>query len=132
MATKRLRNGVWHFTVRRTGVLPKPVYFSFADEGEGMRDPNHANSLYTVEAVAFSEAGSAQAWIAEAALADGISLDEKNPLQREWEAGISGVAARNSSLAQPHGKTLSRSAEDVLSLAQRVQGFKAMPNLCAI
>lgn len=35
MATKRERNGVWQYTVRRKGLLPKPLYFSFDDEREG-------------------------------------------------------------------------------------------------
>jgi len=35
MATKRLRNGAWHYTIRRAGLLPKPLYVSFADEAEG-------------------------------------------------------------------------------------------------
>lgn len=35
MATKRLRAGAWRYTVRRAGVLPKPVYLTFADESEG-------------------------------------------------------------------------------------------------
>lgn len=35
MATKRCRGGTWHFTVRRAGVLPKPLYLSFPTEAEG-------------------------------------------------------------------------------------------------
>jgi len=35
MATKRLRNDAWHYTIRRAGLLPKPLYLSFADEAEG-------------------------------------------------------------------------------------------------
>lgn len=35
MATKRIRNGRWAYTVRRKDVLPKPLYFTFDDEREG-------------------------------------------------------------------------------------------------
>lgn len=35
MASKRLRDGVWEYTVKRAGVLPKPVYLRFASEAEG-------------------------------------------------------------------------------------------------
>lgn len=36
MATKRRRgNGAWEYTVRRKGVLPKPLYFTFDSEFEG-------------------------------------------------------------------------------------------------
>ncbi len=35
MATKRRRGSTWHYTIRRAGVLPKPVYVSFDDEAEG-------------------------------------------------------------------------------------------------
>lgn len=35
MATKRVRGGVWHYTVKRKGVLPKPIYLSFPTEAEG-------------------------------------------------------------------------------------------------
>ena len=35
MATKRQRGQAWHYTVRRRGVLPRPLYFSFDDEAEG-------------------------------------------------------------------------------------------------
>lgn len=35
MATKRRRGETWHYTVRRAGLLPKPVYLSFANEKEG-------------------------------------------------------------------------------------------------
>lgn len=35
MATKRRRGDSWHYTVRRAGLLPKPLYLSFEDEAEG-------------------------------------------------------------------------------------------------
>ncbi len=35
MATKRERNGVWQYTIRRKGVLPRPLYYSFDTEEEG-------------------------------------------------------------------------------------------------
>lgn len=35
MATKRERNGRWHYTVKRQGLLPRPVYLSFDSEAEG-------------------------------------------------------------------------------------------------
>lgn len=35
MATKRRRGESWHYTVRRAGMLPKPLYLSFDDEAEG-------------------------------------------------------------------------------------------------
>lgn len=35
MASKRQRGGVWEFTVKRAGLLPKPLYLTFASEAEG-------------------------------------------------------------------------------------------------
>jgi len=35
MATKRQRNGAWAYTVRRAGLLPKPLYLTFDSEREG-------------------------------------------------------------------------------------------------
>lgn len=35
MSTKRKRGSTWHYTVRRSGVLPRPLYISFRDEAEG-------------------------------------------------------------------------------------------------
>lgn len=35
MATKRNRNGKWEFIIKRSGLLPKPIYLTFADEDEG-------------------------------------------------------------------------------------------------
>lgn len=35
MASKRLRDGVWEFTVKRAGVLPRPIYLRFDSEAEG-------------------------------------------------------------------------------------------------
>lgn len=37
MATKRRRGASWEYTVRRKGLLPKPLYLTFADEAEGDR-----------------------------------------------------------------------------------------------
>ena len=37
MATKRKRGSSWEFIVRRKGVLPKPLYLTFASEEEGDR-----------------------------------------------------------------------------------------------
>lgn len=35
MANKRMRGGAWRYTVRRAGLLPRPIYLSFDDEAEG-------------------------------------------------------------------------------------------------
>ena len=35
MATKRRRGATWHYTIRRAGLLPRPIYLSFDDEAEG-------------------------------------------------------------------------------------------------
>lgn len=35
MASKRKRGDVWEYTVKRAGVLPKPIYLTFATEAEG-------------------------------------------------------------------------------------------------
>ncbi len=35
MATKRRRGDTWHYTIKRLGLLPRPLYLSFADEAEG-------------------------------------------------------------------------------------------------
>lgn len=35
MASKRKRGEVWEFTVKRAGLLPKPLYLTFASEDEG-------------------------------------------------------------------------------------------------
>ncbi len=35
MATKRRRGDTWHYTIKRAGVMPKPLYLSFDDEVEG-------------------------------------------------------------------------------------------------
>lgn len=37
MATKRQRGASWEFVVRRKGLLPKPLYLTFANESEGDR-----------------------------------------------------------------------------------------------
>jgi integrase len=35
MATKRQRNGSWQYTIRRAGILPRPIYLTFDTEKEG-------------------------------------------------------------------------------------------------
>lgn len=35
MASKRKRGDVWEYTVKRAGVLPRPLYLTFASEAEG-------------------------------------------------------------------------------------------------
>lgn len=35
MASKRKRGDVWEYTVKRAGILPKPLYLTFATEAEG-------------------------------------------------------------------------------------------------
>lgn len=35
MAMKRRRGDTWHYTIKRAGLLPKPLYLSFGDEAEG-------------------------------------------------------------------------------------------------
>lgn len=35
MAMKRRRGDAWHYTIKRSGLLPKPLYLSFVDEAEG-------------------------------------------------------------------------------------------------
>lgn len=35
MGTKRQRGLAWHYTIRRAGLLPKPIYLSFPSEAEG-------------------------------------------------------------------------------------------------
>lgn len=80
-----------------------------------------SNPLYTLEAVDLSESSSGQRWVEAAAREDGLALDAKNPLQREWAVEIAGEADPKTTLAQPRGVTPGRSAEDVLSLAQSVE-----------
>ncbi|EPD35129.1 hypothetical protein HMPREF9701_05508 [Delftia acidovorans CCUG 274B] len=80
-----------------------------------------ANPLYTLEAVDLSENTPSQQWLEAAAREDGLALDAKNPLQREWAVEIAGDADPKTTLAQPRGVTPGRSAEDVLSLAQAVE-----------
>lgn len=45
MATKRQRGKSWHYTIRRAGLLPKPINLSFADEDEGDRYCQQLESL---------------------------------------------------------------------------------------
>lgn len=77
--------------------------------------------LYTVEAVELNENMPGREWLEAAAREDGVSLDAKNPLQREWVGEIASDADPRATLAQPRGVTPGRSTEDALSLAQSVQ-----------
>lgn len=45
MATKRLRNGKWHYQVVRKNLLPKPIYLTFDDEQEGDAYVSHLEKL---------------------------------------------------------------------------------------
>ncbi|MFG0602493.1 LPD38 domain-containing protein [Delftia sp. WSY_4] len=77
--------------------------------------------LYTVEAVELNENMPGREWLEAAAREDGVSLDAKNPLQREWVGEIASDADPRATLAQPRGVTPGRSTEDALSLAQSVE-----------
>ena len=82
---------------------------------------DRANSLYTLEAVELNETLPAKEWVEAAAREDGVSIETKNPLQRGVGPREIQQAGSRETLAQPHGVTLGRSAEDVLSLAQAVE-----------
>lgn len=45
MATKRRRGESWHYTIRRQGLLDKPVYLTFASEAEGDEFVRRAESM---------------------------------------------------------------------------------------
>lgn len=79
------------------------------------------NPLYTVEAVELNDNVPGRQWVEAAAREDGLTLDEKNPLQREWADEIASDAGPRSALAQPRGVNPGRSAEDVLSLAEQIE-----------
>lgn len=81
--------------------------------------------LYTVEAVELNENMPGREWLEAAAREDGVSLDAKNPLQREWVGEIASDADPRATLAQPRGVTPGRSTEDALSLAQSVEARNA-------
>ncbi|MDR0215905.1 MAG: hypothetical protein LBJ15_18180 [Comamonas sp.] len=80
-----------------------------------------ANSIYTLEAVELNENVPAEEWLQAAAREDGVDLETKNPLQRGVGPRENQQAASRETLAQPHGVTPGRSAEDVRSLAQAVE-----------
>ena len=86
-----------------------------------VRLSGQSNPLYTVEAVELNESKRGKQWVEQAMLDDGLDLQKRNPLQREWADEIAGEADPNSTLAQPHGMNPGRSAEDVHSLAQVVE-----------
>lgn len=79
------------------------------------------NPLYTVEAVELNDNVPGRQWVEAAAREDGLVLDEKNPLQREWADEIASDAGPRSALAQPRGVTPGRSAEDLISLAEQIE-----------
>ncbi|QOF76060.1 PLxRFG domain-containing protein [Variovorax sp. 38R] len=79
------------------------------------------NPLYTVEAVELNDSVPGRQWVEAAAREDGLTLDEKNPLQREWADEIASDAGPRSALAQPRGVNPGRSAEDVISLAEQIE-----------
>lgn len=82
---------------------------------------DRANSLYTLEAVELNETQPAKQWVEAAAREDGVSLETKNPLQRGVGPRESQQTGTRETLAQSHGVTPDRSAEDVHSLAQGVE-----------
>ena len=45
MATKRLRGDTWNYVVKRSGLLPRPIYLSFKDEAEGDAYVSHLERL---------------------------------------------------------------------------------------
>lgn len=79
------------------------------------------NPLYTIEAVELNEKMPGDAWLEAAAREDGVSLDEKSPLQRGVGRQDDQQAGSRATLTPPHGFTLGDSAEDVRSLAQEVE-----------
>ena len=79
------------------------------------------NPLYTVEAVELNDNVPGRQWVESAAREDGLVLDEKNPLQREWADEIASDAGPRSALAQPRGVNPGRSAEDLISLAEQIE-----------
>lgn len=79
------------------------------------------NPLYTVEAVHLNEQNPSKQWVEQAMREDGLSPEKENPLQREWAEQNVSEADPYLTLAQPHGVTPGRSAEDVRSLAQSVE-----------
>ena len=79
------------------------------------------NPLYTIEAVELNEKMPGDAWLEAAAREDGVSLDEKSPLQRGVGRQDDQQAESRATLTPPHGFTPGDSAEDVRSLAQAVE-----------
>ncbi|MDR0261293.1 MAG: hypothetical protein LBI76_15945, partial [Comamonas sp.] len=79
------------------------------------------NPLYTIEAVELNENMPGDAWLEAAAREDGVSLDEKSPLQRGVGRQDDQQAGSRATLTPPHGFTPGDSAEDLRSLAQAVE-----------
>jgi len=71
MATKRKRGDTWHYTVRRAGLLPKPIYLSF-DEAEGDEYVRRVEAL----------------------LARGVVPDEFNQISEARDAGLRAAVRR--------------------------------------
>ncbi len=87
---------------------------------------DRSSPLYTVEAVELNENLPGKAWLESAAREDGVSLDARNPLQREWVGEIASEAGPRATLTQPRGLSPSRSAEDVLNLARQIEERNAV------
>lgn len=83
------------------------------------------NPLYTVEAVEPNEKMPGREWIESAAMEDGVSLRGGEPPQRGVGRRDSQHADPKTTLARLRGVTPSRSAEDVLTIAQAVESFNA-------
>ncbi|UXC19157.1 LPD38 domain-containing protein [Comamonas squillarum] len=86
------------------------------------------NPLYTIEAVELNEKMPGDAWLEAAAREDGVSLDEKSPLQRGVGRQDDQQAGSRATLTPPHGFTPGDSAEDVRSLAQEVERRNSAPS----
>lgn len=82
---------------------------------------DRAHSLYTLEAVEFNETMPGKEWVEAAAREDGVGLEKENPLQRGVGPREDRQADSRETLAQPRGMNPGRSAEDIISLAQRVE-----------
>ncbi|MEJ5125854.1 LPD38 domain-containing protein [Comamonas sp. MYb21] len=86
------------------------------------------NPLYTIEAVELNEKMPGDAWLEAAAREDGVSLDEKSPLQRGVGRQDDQQAGSRATLTSPHGFTPGDSAEDLRSLAQEVERRNSAPS----
>jgi len=89
--------------------------------GEKKRKEYISNALYTVEAVELNESVPGREWVESAAREDGLISGNKNPSQRERVVEIASNADPKTTLARPHGKNLSRSTRDVLSMAEATE-----------